>query len=158
MTFIWNTSCKKCILWGRDIKSMFLFFFYFHYISFQDMQSVFEFLVSVINHYHNNGLNLFWDSFEWFLSPDKLWRKKVFLFCRRHCDQGLIVVNYFQIWNKKEHIFICRVISNQKNPIYGETQESCRAGRNSPGSMEDQTIRRHTAPTLQRSIQSKSDR
>ena len=27
-----------------------------------------------------------------------------------------------------------------------------------PGSMEDQTIRRHTAPTLQRSIQSKSDR
>ena len=28
--------------------------------------SVFEFLVSVINHYHVNGLCLFWDSFEWF--------------------------------------------------------------------------------------------
>ena len=33
---------------------------------FQDMQSFFEFLVSVINHYHINGLHLFWDSFEWF--------------------------------------------------------------------------------------------
>ena len=30
------------------------------------MQSFFEFLVSVINHYHNNGLHLFLDSFEWF--------------------------------------------------------------------------------------------
>ena len=39
-----------------------------------------------------------------------------------------------------------------------KNKESCRAGRNSPGSMEDQTIRRHTAPPLQRSIQSKSDR
>ena len=30
------------------------------------MESFFEFLVSVINHYHINGLNLFCDSFEWF--------------------------------------------------------------------------------------------
>ena len=29
------------------------------------MQSFFEFLLSVIN-YHINGLQLFWDSFEWF--------------------------------------------------------------------------------------------
>ena len=30
------------------------------------MQSFFKFLISVINHYHINGLHLFWDSFEWF--------------------------------------------------------------------------------------------
>ena len=30
------------------------------------MQSFFKFLVSEINHYHINGLHLFWDSFEWF--------------------------------------------------------------------------------------------
>ena len=30
------------------------------------MQSFFEFLVSVINQYHINGLYLFWECFEWF--------------------------------------------------------------------------------------------
>ena len=30
------------------------------------MQSVFEFLVVVINHYHINWFHLFWDSFKWF--------------------------------------------------------------------------------------------
>ena len=30
------------------------------------MQSFFKFLVSVINDYHINRLNLFWDSFKWF--------------------------------------------------------------------------------------------
>ena len=30
------------------------------------MKSFGEFLASVINHYHINGLDLFWDSFEWF--------------------------------------------------------------------------------------------
>ena len=30
------------------------------------MQTFFEFFVSVINHYHNNGLDLFWGSFELF--------------------------------------------------------------------------------------------
>ena len=39
-----------------------LLFFYCHYISVQDMQSSFGFLVSVINHYHTNGLHLFGDS------------------------------------------------------------------------------------------------
>ena len=29
------------------------------------MQYIFEFLVTVINHYHINGFRLFWDSFEW---------------------------------------------------------------------------------------------
>ena len=29
------------------------------------MQSFFEFLVTVINHYHINGLYIYWDSFEW---------------------------------------------------------------------------------------------
>ena len=57
-----NTFSKKCILWARDIKSMFCLIF----ISFQDMQSFFEFFVSVINHYYFNELHLFWDSFKWF--------------------------------------------------------------------------------------------
>ena len=64
MAVIWNTSCKKCILLGKDMKSM--FFFLNYYIRFMDMQSLFEFLVSVINHYQINGMHLFWDSFEWF--------------------------------------------------------------------------------------------
>ena len=41
-------------------------FFNCYYISFQDMQSFFEFLFSEINPYLINGLHLFWDSFEWF--------------------------------------------------------------------------------------------
>ena len=63
ITVIWNMSCKKCILWVRYIKSM---FFNCNHISFQDMQSFFEFLVTVINHHHINGLHLLRDSFEWF--------------------------------------------------------------------------------------------
>ena len=71
---------------------------------------------------------------------------------------------------KITHEPITRIISKQLDIKLGPfTQEeldsvlrkikkSCRAGRNSPGSIEDQTIRRHPAPTLQRSIQSKSDR
>ena len=59
------TSCKKSILWLRDIKSMLLLFIC-NYISFPNLQTFFEFLVSVINPYHMNGLYLFWDSFEWF--------------------------------------------------------------------------------------------
>ena len=33
---IWNISSKKCILWARDIKSM--FFFNCYYIIFQDVR------------------------------------------------------------------------------------------------------------------------
>ena len=41
-----------------------------------------------------------------------------------HCDQGLIVVivYYFQIWNKKEHNIISRkVITSHMGPMYIET-------------------------------------
>ena len=94
-------------------------FFNCYYISFQDMQSFFEFLVSVINHYHINRLHLFWDSFQWFclqISRDT----KYFLSCPRHCDQRLIVVivYYFQIWNKNEHIISNRVISSHVGPMF----------------------------------------
>ena len=63
----------------------------------------FEFLVSVINHYHINGLHLFWDSFEWFCFQISSNAKYFFLYCPRHCDRGLIFVKvyYFQVWNKK---------------------------------------------------------
>ena len=40
-------------------------------ISFHEIQSFFEFLVSVINHYYINSLHLFWDSFEWFCRDAK---------------------------------------------------------------------------------------
>ena len=63
MAVIWNMHFEKCILWARDIKSM---LYNCYYINFQDMQSFSEFLVSIINHYHINGLHLFYDTFEWF--------------------------------------------------------------------------------------------
>ena len=48
----------KCFLWSRDIKYMFFFFFFLncYYISFLDIQSFVEFLVSIINHYINRPL------------------------------------------------------------------------------------------------------
>ena len=62
------------------------------------MQSFFEFLVSVINHYDINGLNLFLDSFGDFVSKN-VETQNIFLSCPRHCDRGFIVaiVKYFQI-------------------------------------------------------------
>ena len=54
MVIIWNTSCENAS------------FFNCYYISIKDMHSFFGFLVSLTNHYHINGLHLFWDSFEWF--------------------------------------------------------------------------------------------
>ena len=80
----------------------------------------FEFLVSVINHYHINGLHLFWDSFEWFsfqISSDTKYFSSP---CSWHCDRGLIVVTvyYFQIWNK--NIIISWVISSHVGPMYIE--------------------------------------
>ena len=70
-------------------------------------------------------MHLFWDSFEWFclqISSDA----KYFFLLDKHCDRGLIVVivYYFQIWNKKEHnIIISRAISGHMGgvPIYIET-------------------------------------
>ena len=86
-------------------------FFFNYHISFQDMQSFFEFLVSVINHNHINELHLFCESFEWFclqISGDKIF----FLSCPRHCNQGLIVVvYYFQIWNKNEHTILAELLA-----------------------------------------------
>ena len=56
---------KKCILWASDNKSMFSFLIDIISVS-RTCDVFFEFLVSVINHYHSNGLHLFWDSREWF--------------------------------------------------------------------------------------------
>ena len=99
MAVIWNTSCKKYIIWARDIKSM--FFFNCYYICFQDMQSFFEFLVLVI-------------------STDA---KYIFLSCPRHCNRGLIViiVYYFQIRKKNKNIIISRFIRSHMGPTYIET-------------------------------------
>ena len=91
-----------------------------YYICFYDIESFFEFLVSVINQYHINWLHLFWDSFEWFclqIRSDIKYPPP----CPRHCDQELIVVIVycFQIRNKKEHsIIIYRVISSYTGLIY----------------------------------------
>ena len=52
-------------------------------------------------------------------------QKKNFRSCQRDCDQRLIVVivYYFQNWNKKEYIIIIisRVISSYMGPMYIET-------------------------------------
>ena len=88
------------------------------------MQSFFEFLVSVINHYHINGWHVFGDSLEWLCRQISSEVKYFFLSCSRHCNQGFIVdiVYYFQIWNKKEHnIIISIVISSHIGPMYIET-------------------------------------
>ena len=59
MAVISNTSSKKNAIFELEALNQWVFFCY--YISFQDMQYFFEFLVSVINDYHINGLHLFWD-------------------------------------------------------------------------------------------------
>ena len=84
------------------------------------MQSFLEFLVSVINHYHINGLQLFCGSFEWFVSK----MQNIFLLFSKALCQGLIViiVYYFQIWNKKEPFIInSRVISSHMGLVYSVT-------------------------------------
>ena len=53
------TSCKNA---SFEPETWNLCFFYCYYISFQDMQFFKKFLFSVINHYHINGLHLFWDT------------------------------------------------------------------------------------------------
>ena len=52
------------------------------------MHLVFEFLVSVINHYDVNGLRLFWASFEWFCLPISSDEKFFF-----SLDQGIVTAN-----------------------------------------------------------------
>ena len=54
-----------------ELKTSNQYFFNCYYISFKDLQSFFEFLVSIINPYQMNGLHVFWDSFECFLSSNK---------------------------------------------------------------------------------------
>ena len=85
------------------------------------MQPFFEFLVSVKNHYHINGLHLFWDSFEWFCLQINSDANYFFLCSLRHCDWGLIVVivYYFQIRNKKENNII--ISNSHMGPIYIKT-------------------------------------
>ena len=58
------------------------------------------------------------------LPPNEQWRKIFLLSFARHCDWGLIVVMiyYFQIWNKQEHIIIIsKVISSHMGLMYSET-------------------------------------
>ena len=48
----------------------------------------------------------------WMILSSNKWRKIFSLYCPRHCDRGLIavIVNYFQIWNKKEQDIIFVVL------------------------------------------------
>ena len=65
MTVIRNASGKTCILSARHIKSM-LYFFFFLSFQIQDARNFFLRFVSVMHHYHINGLHLFWNGFELF--------------------------------------------------------------------------------------------
>ena len=85
---IWNLSRKIAFFKLETTNQR---FFNCYYISFQNMQS-FEFLVSVINDYHIHGLHLFWDNFDWFLSPNKSWGRIFSLSFRRHYDRWFILV------------------------------------------------------------------
>ena len=67
------------------------YYYYYYYISFQDMQSIFWFLVSLINHYHINGLHLFWDSFEWFCLQISNDTKYFSSLVQRYRDRGLVI-------------------------------------------------------------------
>ena len=73
----------------------------------------------------NKSLNLFCShSFEWFCLQISHDAKHFFVSCPRHCDRVLIVVivYYFQIWNKKKHnIIISRLISSHMGPMFFET-------------------------------------
>ena len=123
----WTCLVKKWILCARYIR--FMFFLKLLLYQFPGHALFFEFLVSIINHYHFNGLLLFWDSFEGFYLQISSEAKYLFLFCPRHWDQGLIVVivYYFQIWNIKEHnIIIGRVINSHKGLVYIETHYMCK--------------------------------
>ena len=63
MIYYWDKHndgpVKKCILWEELEKIVFIF---------QDMHSFFEFLFSVIIHYHINGMRIFWDRLNDFVS------------------------------------------------------------------------------------------
>ena len=64
-----------------------------------------------------NGLHLFWDSFKWFcllISNEE----KYFSYFVQNI---VVIVYYFQMWNKKERIIISRVISSHMVPTYIET-------------------------------------
>ena len=83
-------SCKKRIIWATDIKLKFVFYCY--YVSFRDMLSSFEFLVSVINHYHIKTLHLW--TWTWTNPKDKSCSSQV-IFPNTHGPTG--IVNYFEV-------------------------------------------------------------
>ena len=100
-------------------------FFNCYYISFQDTQSYFfEFLVSVINHFHINGSRLFCDSFEWILSLYKYLRKIFFSFLskvlrsRINCCYKILFSNLKQ---KDHDIIISWVLNIHMILLYIET-------------------------------------
>ena len=91
---------KKCILWARDIKSMFFLiviiyiyiyiYIYNIYIYIPWHGIFFFFLVSCLS---NKSLSYYWVAsilrqFRMILSLNKEWRKIFFLSCPRHCDRG----------------------------------------------------------------------
>ena len=92
------------------------------------MQFVFEFLVSVINHYHINGLDLFWDSFEWFCLQINNDAKYFFLsmWSRINSCYSILFSNLKQ---QKTNIIISRVIRSHMGPIYIETLYTIIPGR-----------------------------
>ena len=69
-------------------------------------------------------VKLCWHSFKWFCPQISSEAKYFFLSCPRHSDRGLIVIiiYYFQNWNKEHNIFISRVINSHMGPhVYWNT-------------------------------------
>ena len=84
------------------------------------MQSCFEFLVSVINHYYINGVLLIWDSFEWFCLQIRSDTKYFPLLSKALWSR--INSCYMVFLNlKQKHDIIIRVISSHMVPMYIKT-------------------------------------
>ena len=126
MAFIWNTSRKNASFEPGTLNQC-CYFFNCHYISFQDMQSFFEFLVSVINHYHINCINFVTILKDFVVQIFPLISKA--LWSKINNCYSILLSNLTQ----KKHIIISRFISNHMDPMYIETPRlSLRVSKKKP--------------------------
>ena len=89
------------------------------------MQSFFGFLVSVINHYHINGLHLFWDSFEWFYLQINSDTKYFFLSCLRHYHHHHVVPLARISLTLSRHFSLSFIAFSRSSGLHPVSSHSC---------------------------------